>query len=58
MPTIETEEERIESILGDRPARFNVEDSEDADPGPVPWQIGELGMVPARQGRRVVERAQ
>jgi hypothetical protein len=55
VPALKIEEERIENILGDRPARFNVEDSEDANPGPVPWQLGELGTravpLPASEPR-------
>ena len=55
VPTLRTEKERIDSILGDRPARFNVEDSTDATPKLRWYSSPEAGRSAVAVYTRVLE---
>jgi hypothetical protein len=57
VPTLRNEQERIDSILGDRPARFNIEDNPEADPGPGFWELSSLGKSSVDRYDDAIERA-
>jgi hypothetical protein len=55
VPTLRNEKERIDSILGDRPARFNIEDSPEATPRPRWYSSPEAGRSAVAVYSRVIE---
>jgi soluble lytic murein transglycosylase-like protein len=54
---LRNEPERMDSILGDRPARFNIEDDPEADPGPEIWEFAPLGKLAVSRHDNEIEHA-